>query len=114
MPPAPAGAHSPDFIPLLSMTGRPYISSPASRGGALSSRGGNASEREKERRRCCSGQTQERGRGPNGYEQDLPALRQRAFHERAPAGLFPRQASRLEGGYPQENEGVAALSTGGD
>jgi DnaK suppressor protein len=31
----PAGGHSPDFIPLLSMTGRPYISSPASRGRSI-------------------------------------------------------------------------------
>jgi DnaK suppressor protein len=107
MPRAPAGAHSPDFIPLLSMTGRPYISSPASRGALYSAGVGNASGQEEERRRCCSGQIQERGRGPNGYEQDLPALRQRAFHERAPAGVFPRQAARLEGGYPQGSQGDA-------
>ncbi len=62
------------------LRGRPDISSPASRGFAsILARGNDAFGEEK------------RPRGLDG--KDLPADRQRAIHERAPAGVLPREAA---------------------
>ena len=48
----------------------------------------------------------ENGVQPTGEDQELSAFRQRAFHERAPAGVFPPEAARLEGGHPEGGRGT--------
>src|SRR5258708_2796516 len=86
-------------IPLLSIARRPDISSPASRGlASILARGNDAFGEEK------------RPRGLVG--KDLSAHRQRAIHERSPAGVLPREALRLEGGYPQGGQGDLGAPAG--
>src|ERR1019366_10806447 len=74
-----------ECIPLLSMTDGLYIRPPRRAWGPPKPWGGHAFEEDQERRRSAVGQ-----------DQGLSTYRQRAIHERAPAGVFPQQAPRLE------------------